>query len=132
MGMPTALVVPTAIGTSLATIMLTTLSGRAPPRAHAKRGYVQWSWVKLICPSDGGWRIYWWRFRGAICRRTYCSDIPGLMVYVYLPGMVCNCSDVGDFCPCRLLLLPMRLPVRYLQRAFAILLVSVSVHLLLS
>ena len=49
MGMPDRTCwLPTAIGTSLATIMLTTLSGA---RAHAKRGYVQWSWVKLIAPA---------------------------------------------------------------------------------
>lgn len=48
MGLPPEIIVPTAIGTSLATIMLTTLSSA---RAHAKRGYVLWHWVKLISPT---------------------------------------------------------------------------------
>lgn len=48
LGIPPALVVPVAIGTSLATIAVTSL---ASARGHAKRGYVLWSWIRLIVPT---------------------------------------------------------------------------------
>lgn len=48
MGVPPEVVVPTAIGTSLATIALTTMSGA---RAHYKRGYIDWQWVRLLTPT---------------------------------------------------------------------------------
>lgn len=48
LGLPASIVVPTAIGTSLATIMITTL---ASARGHAKRGYVLWPWVRVILPT---------------------------------------------------------------------------------
>lgn len=223
MGMPTALVVPTAIGTSLATIMLTTLSGA---RAHAKRGYVQWSWVKLIAPAMviggfvGGalgarlppdilqrifaivllllalqmiWKqrpqaqdrqhkpvvvrglgvgigavaalvgigggalvvpllhYYQVAMRNAVAIAAVCSvvlaavgtfsymvlaptlkhaDIPGLIGYVYLPAWFAIAATSVIFARVGAAIAH-RLPVRYLQRAFAVLLVTVSLHLLL-
>jgi len=47
MGIPAEIVVPTAIGTSLATIAITTLSSAW---AHQKRNNIDWRWVKLLVP----------------------------------------------------------------------------------
>ncbi|RUO26462.1 sulfite exporter TauE/SafE family protein [Aliidiomarina minuta] len=47
MGVPAALVVPMAVGTSLATIVVTTLSGAY---AHHRHDKILWSWVALIGP----------------------------------------------------------------------------------
>lgn len=47
MGIPMPLVVPMAIGTSLATIVVTTASGAY---AHHKNGLILWPWVRLIAP----------------------------------------------------------------------------------
>ncbi|MCC5855697.1 MAG: sulfite exporter TauE/SafE family protein [Idiomarina sp.] len=47
MGLPPEIVVPTAIGTSLATIAVTTLSSAY---AHHRHGAIEWRWVKLITP----------------------------------------------------------------------------------
>jgi|SRR5690554_3709896 len=224
MGMPAAIVVPTAIGTSLATIMLTTLSGA---RAHAKRGYVEWSWVKLVAPAMviggflGGalgarippellqrifafvllllalqmlWKkrpqaqdrnhnptvvratgvgigaiaalvgigggallvpllhFYQVAMRNAVAIAAVCSvvlaavgtfsymflaptvshpDIPGLIGYIYLPAWLAIAATSVIFARVGAAIAH-RLPVRYLQRAFAVLLVSVSVHLFLT
>lgn len=47
MGLPASIVVPTAIGTSLATIAVTTLSSAY---AHHRHGNIEWSWVKQLAP----------------------------------------------------------------------------------
>lgn len=47
MGIPAALVVPMAVGTSLATIVVTAASGAL---THYKNGLILWPWVKLIAP----------------------------------------------------------------------------------
>lgn len=47
MDVPMALVVPMAVGTSLATIVVTTASSAF---AHHKNGAIDWSWVRLIVP----------------------------------------------------------------------------------
>lgn len=47
MGIDSHLVVPMAVGTSLATIVVTTLSGAY---AHHRHGMILWSWVRLIAP----------------------------------------------------------------------------------
>lgn len=47
MGLPAAIVVPTAIGTSLATIAVTTLSSAY---AHQRHANIQWAWVKQLAP----------------------------------------------------------------------------------
>lgn len=47
MGLPAEIVVPTAIGTSLATIVITTLSSAY---THRKNGHLDWHWVKLLAP----------------------------------------------------------------------------------
>lgn len=47
MGLPAAIIVPTAIGTSLATIAITTFSSAY---AHQRHGNIQWPWVKQLAP----------------------------------------------------------------------------------
>lgn len=47
MGVPIEFVVPMAVGTSLATIVVTTASGAY---AHHRNGLILWPWVKLIAP----------------------------------------------------------------------------------
>lgn len=47
MGIPAHLVVPMAVGTSLATIVVTTLSGAY---AHHRHGMILWRWVRLLAP----------------------------------------------------------------------------------
>jgi len=62
MGLPAEVVVPTAIATSLGTIMATTFSGML---AHHKRGYVDWKWARLLSPFlivgglAGAWMGSW-------------------------------------------------------------------------
>jgi len=221
MGLPAETVVPTAIGTSLATIMLTTLSSA---RAHAKRGYVLWHWVRLISPTliFGGllgaylgtrlppellqrifavmllflavhmiWKhrprsedrtvstlgvqsfsgaigvisalvgigggalvvpllhFYQVAMRNAVAVAAVCSvllsgfgmftymfagppigmaAISGLIGYVYIPAWLAIAATSMIFARVGAAIAH-RLPVRYLQRGFAILLITVSVHL---
>ncbi len=47
MGLPASIVVPTAIGTSLATIAVTTFSSAY---AHQRQGNIEWAWVKQLAP----------------------------------------------------------------------------------
>ncbi|WP_194757005.1 sulfite exporter TauE/SafE family protein [Aliidiomarina indica] len=224
LGLPASIVVPTAIGTSLATIMVTTLSSA---RGHAKRGYVQWSWVKLLLPTLllGGFfgayagtrlapeilqrifavilillavRMVWkhapskpageptfWIVRAwgsvigvisalvgigggalvvpllhfyqvamrnavavaavtsvvlsAVGTATYMFAAPplegtritGLIGYVYVPAWLAIVATSAIFARVGASIAH-RLPVRYLQRAFAILLISIAVHLFLT
>ncbi|TRW50340.1 sulfite exporter TauE/SafE family protein [Aliidiomarina halalkaliphila] len=224
LGLPASIVVPTAIGTSLATIMVTTLSGA---RAHAKRGYVEWPWVKLLLPTLllGGFfgaylgtrlpaevlqrifaviltllavRMIWkhtphkpkgepilWLVRvwgsvigvvsalvgigggalvvpllhfyqvamrnavavaavtsvvlSAVGTATYMfaapaleqGRIPGLIGYVYLPAWLAIVATSAIFARVGAAIAH-RLPVRYLQRGFAILLISIAVHLFMT
>lgn len=223
MGLPASIVVPTAIATSLATIMLTTLSGA---RAHAKRGYVDWQWVKLLSPllivgglvgafvgtrippellqrifaavllllavhmiwkhrpraadkkikpakvrafagaigvisalvGIGGGALvvpllhyYQVAMRNAVAVAAVCSvllsgfgaltyvvagppasvaNVPGLWGYVYAPAWLALAATAMVFARVGAALAH-RLPVRYLQRAFAVMLISVAIHLLL-
>lgn len=221
MGLPASIVVPTAIATSLATIMLTTLSSA---RAHAKRGYVDWAWVKLLGPFliAGGlvgaylgtrippeilqrifaavliflavhmiWKhrpksvdaqinrpiarafasvigvvsalvgigggalivpllhFYQVAMRNAVAVAAVCSvllagfgsltymlagpapsasGVSGLIGYVYLPAWLAISTTSMIFARIGAAIAH-RLPVRYLQRAFAVLLISVALHL---
>jgi len=58
MGIPTSIVVPTAIGTSLATIAITTLSSAS---AHQRAGNIDWKWVRWLAPMiiAGGFLGSW-------------------------------------------------------------------------
>ncbi|WP_165831958.1 MULTISPECIES: sulfite exporter TauE/SafE family protein [Gammaproteobacteria] len=48
MGVPASIVVPTAIGTSLATIAVTTFSSAL---AHQRSGNIEWKWVRWLAPT---------------------------------------------------------------------------------
>lgn len=48
MGVPASIVVPTAIGTSLATIAVTTFSSAF---AHHRKGNIEWKWVRWLAPT---------------------------------------------------------------------------------